>query len=91
VSGSGRKTGFEPLTRARNPLRHVGHVGLGYRDAETTRHFTRTFWACRWSWRPCENNQEYSHFFFKPVMGRLWPLIFGCTISGMEQIASFHL
>jgi glyoxylase I family protein len=58
--------------RARNPLRHVDHIGLGCRDAETTRRFYEDILGMPLVLAVVlddpyagGNNQEYCHFFFE--------------------------
>ena len=57
--------------RARNPLRHVDHIGLGCRDAETTRHFYEDILGMPLILAVVlpdpytEEQQEYCHFFFE--------------------------
>jgi catechol 2,3-dioxygenase-like lactoylglutathione lyase family enzyme len=58
--------------RMRNPLRHVDHIGLGCRDAETTRQFYEDILGMPLVLAVVlndpyagGNNQEYCHFFFE--------------------------
>src|SRR5262249_10224480 len=58
--------------RARNPLRRVDHIGLGCRDAETTRHFYEDILGMPMVMAVVlpdpyagGSNQEYCHFFFE--------------------------
>ncbi|CAB3756510.1 VOC family protein [Paraburkholderia humisilvae] len=66
--------------RKKNPLRHVDHLGLGCRDAETTRHFYEDIlgmplvMAIVLPDPSRNNNQEYCHLFFEIDSGTraLW-------------------
>ena len=70
VEEEDRLRAFE--ARVRNPLRHVDHIGLGCRDAETTRHFYEDILGMPLVLATVlndpyagGNNQEFCHFFFE--------------------------